>query len=1053
MRKFPLLLSCTLLVALFAALASPVSAQQARSGKTPAPRGAPKVDAATAQELRESAAKRLIAQPTRPSKTPTKDPGLLQLPLNPRTGQPVHTGRLIVMFKESAGIRAPRTAGVDVSSLGKSDVGQIHATIAAYGATIRQAINTDPARLAELRARGLERSGKVSPDLASMMMIEGVPPSQLLSAGRAFLAMPEVEWVEVEGKVSLCAPQGGGCGNPAPVCGFGSTGNTWVACAQCGVCQDGVALPCVYPHPGTIDNSDPPNLVGNCSDPTTCGIVNGVRPSCAVCWDEVCATLANLLGPSSFGGDGIYDTCLQTIQAGTALPPGYPPPSPFDCDWDPIEESIVITNSPFDLHGLAGSSNPDCCREVCLRDVTCCTVDWDENCASIAIGLYDSCYSTPGLVINGGSPINPSNQDPSPLFDPRMLQVPPPVATPDSFALSLYTTAQKFPDPYVGPNPPPPTPPGTFAPFINATGFRGGGLDLAGFRSLLNQFPGTNGPQLPTIRIAVVEPSALVNHEDLISPITGLTKVIVEPGQTPLVINDQSDPPPTFEGSFYTAPMHGTATLGIISAVDNTIGVTGIVPEVTPLFFPTESFEEQGRLLTAMTNAALVLSDITTADPNPGNVMVLPIDIAGQPLNSFAATAAIITNAINSGVTVVLAAGNASEAIADPIVGSEAAVIAGGVNPGFQVTTAPNDKRVYPGLNYCRSGISNFSGASAVDVSGWGRGVATLGYGDLFCGQNAGISTNIAVQEYEQNRLRTYTATWGGTSAGAAQIAGVVAMMQALSKQVYDGLPLSAVDIKGALGAPDSTYPQCGLVPGVGPIPFPTQNGAPGVEIGDLIGDGSEDLALVGGFPAMRRLGTNVITGNFFTNNQCEFQIVTGTLLSGSQLSIREIDNKFVKTITARPSGAASSGLGPPLFYPTSKRVLDIQVVRTTPLNDVNDLTQVSVRVVGQTVSAPSALVMAFIYNYVTNRWVVMPNYVGQMTSGGAAIPQFFLPACVFPQYVGIPNGASIDLAVRVVVLPIGGFGQTQVWLDQIEILFNSPLGDVGAPCGGGDGG
>jgi hypothetical protein len=278
-------------------------------------------------------------------------------------------------------------------------------------------------------------------------------------------------------------------------------------------------------------------------------------------------------------------------------------------------------------------------------------------------------------------------------------------------------------------------------------------------------------------------------------------------------------------------------------------------------------------------------------------------------------------------------------------------------------------------------------------------------------------------------------------------------MMQALSKQVYDGLPLSAVDIKGALGAPDSTYPQCGLVPGAGPIPFPTQNGAPGVEIGDLIGNGSEDLALVGGFPAMRRLGTNVITGNFFTNNQCEFQIVTGTLLSGSQLSIREIDNKFVKTITARPSGAASSGLGPPLFYPTSKRVLDIQVVRTTPLNDVNDLTQVSVRVVGQTVSAPSALVMAFIYNYVTNRWVVMPNYVGQMTSGGAAIPQFFLPACVFPQYVGIPNGASIDLAVRVVVLPIGGFGQTQIWLDQIEILFNSPLGDVGAPCGGGDGG
>jgi len=358
---------------------------------------------------------------------------------------------------------------------------------------------------------------------------------------------------------------------------------------------------------------------------------------------------------------------------------------------------------------------------------------------------------------------------------------------------------------------------------------------------------------------------------------------------------------------------------------------------------------------------------------------------------------------------------------------------------------------VYPGLNYCRAGVSNFSGDQNVDVSGWGRGVCTLGYGDLFCGQNAGISTNPALMEYEQNRLRTYTATWGGTSAGAAQIAGVTAMMQALSKQVYDGLPLTSVEIKAALVAQDSTFPQCGLVPGIGPIPFPTQNGIPGVLIGDLVLD--EDPALVGGFPAMRRLGTNIITGNFFSNNQCEFQIVTGTLLSGSQLSIREIDNKFLKTITARPSGAASSGLGPPLFYPTSKRVLDIQVRRSTTLNDPEDLTQVSVRVVGQTVSAPRGLVMAFIYNYVTNRWVVLPPYVGQMTSAGDDIAQFTLPACVFPNYCGIPTDTGVDLVTRVVVLPIGGFGQTQIWLDQIEILFNDPFGDVGAPCGGGGGG
>jgi hypothetical protein len=277
-------------------------------------------------------------------------------------------------------------------------------------------------------------------------------------------------------------------------------------------------------------------------------------------------------------------------------------------------------------------------------------------------------------------------------------------------------------------------------------------------------------------------------------------------------------------------------------------------------------------------------------------------------------------------------------------------------------------------------------------------------------------------------------------------------MMQALSKQVYEGLPLSSVNIKGIFATPDSVYPQCGLVPGVGPIAFPAPGGPPGAFIGDLITDGESDIADVGGFPALRRIGSNILTGNFFSVNQCEFQLVTGTLLSGSQLSIREVDNKFVKAMTARPSASgASSGVGPPLFYPTSKRVIDVQVVRSIPLNDPEDLTQVSVRVVGQTISAPSGFVMAFIYNNATNRWLVMPPYVGLITSGGAPITEFRLPACVFPSYVGIPTSTGVDIVTRVIVLPQGGLGsQTQIWLDQIEILYNSPLGDVGDPCGGG---
>ena len=36
--------------------------------------------------------------------------------------------------------------------------------------------------------------------------------------------------------------------------------------------------------------------------------VNEIRPSCAICWDEVCATLANLIGPSEYGSQNIYIT-------------------------------------------------------------------------------------------------------------------------------------------------------------------------------------------------------------------------------------------------------------------------------------------------------------------------------------------------------------------------------------------------------------------------------------------------------------------------------------------------------------------------------------------------------------------------------------------------------------------------------------------------------------------------------------------------------------------------------------------------------------------------
>ena len=123
-------------------------------------------------------------------------------------------------------------------------------------------------------------------------------------------------------------------------------------------------------------------------------------------------------------------------------------------------------------------------------------------------------------------------------------------------------------------------------------------------------------------------------------------------------------------------------------------------------------------------------------------------------------------------------------------------------------------------------------------------------------------------------------------------------------------------------------------------------------------------------------------------------------------------------------------------------------MIRITNLQSPGDLTRVSVRVTGQTVSVSSALVLAYIYNYQTNRWNVMPPYIGNMTGIPLPLPQFILPACIFPSYVGIPSTTGTKLAARVVVFPLGGLGQAQIWLDQIEIMYNDPLSDQGQPCG-----
>ena len=962
----------------------------------------------------------------------SRSPDDVFMPVDPNTGTPEHSGRLIVMFSPEVEFRASRIAGVDLYSMKGKDVWPASSICMKYAATIRQAINVDPTVLEDLKRRAEAKSRRVMPDLASMMYLEGIPSTRLVRAGQEFLTLPEVAWVEIERKEQLAFDDGGAAGGPPIGCycsGCDSGGGDCIAPPQCW-----------FPHPGRVGPTfdDCVTLMGWCTDPTgtgVCGTVLTVRPSCGDgSWDEVCATFANLLGPSVFGGSGPYDTCLQD----PTLPPlgGWP-------DWSPTDESVLLRTSPFFENPRGGSINAPCCRAVCFEDVTCCTVSWDANCTAIAVGLYDDCYSTVGYTFpgggGGGNPQTPNKQSGSPLYDATMLEDPPPPdAQPGSAPLALYTTPERAPDPYTGPDPPP-VDLGPFAQLAAVSGFRGGGLDIAGFKSLLAQFPGSAGPQLRHIKVAVVEPSALVNHEDLIDPATGRSKVTVEPGQTPLVINDQQSPPPTFSGAFYAAPQHGTATLGILFGNENEFGVTGIVPDADAYFFPTESFEEQGRTLTAMTNAVGALTAISALDSNPGNVIVLTFSEAGQPLTTIASRAAVISTGLALGVNFAIAAGNAAQEIDAPIEGTETAIVVGGSWAGFQSITAPAGSTVFPGLNYCRSPISNFSATNTVHIAAWGSGVCTLGYGDLFCGANGPESTHPAVAEYEVNRLRTYTATFGGTSAAAAQIGGVLALTQALAKQVYDGLPFAPENIVEIIADPQNKFIQCGQ-------PAPTTHAI--ASLGDTLLAGDGEVANIGGFPNLRMIGVSTITGDFYDGNQSSFKIVCGKLISGTPYSIRQADTKFVKARTARPrSNQSSSGLGPPLLYPPSQRILDVQVTRASDLQSTRDLERIAVRVTGQTSGIGSAMCLVFLFNGQMNRWQFLEPFVQNLTPANATLPDYTLGACSNPANHAYMAGGSVVMSARVVCVPFGGLGQAQIWLDQVLIDYNSPLIPVAPPC------
>ncbi|MBK9138955.1 MAG: S8 family serine peptidase [Verrucomicrobia bacterium] len=281
------------------------------------------------------------------------------------------------------------------------------------------------------------------------------------------------------------------------------------------------------------------------------------------------------------------------------------------------------------------------------------------------------------------------------------------------------------------------------------------------------------------VRIADIEYDWNFNHADLSFSLIGPAPV---------------DP---FAGS----ADHGTAVLGVLGALRNGWGVTGIA-HGSALHVVAAHTDDGLNIPAAITRAL----DVLTA----GDVMVIEQQALGPDPDPGLVPAEwdedvydAIVIAVGNGVIVCEAAGNGNQNLDDakfdddhapflPQNDSGAILVGAGAPPG------------HPEGDRARHSFSTYG--STVDLQGWGAWVVTAGYGDRYSAEG----TNLL-----------YTANFNGTSSATPMVGGACAALQGAYKAAYGGRVLSPASLRHVLRVTGSAQ-QSGVQPAsenIGPRP------------------------------------------------------------------------------------------------------------------------------------------------------------------------------------------------------------------------------------------
>jgi hypothetical protein len=968
----------------------------------------------------------------------------------------VLTGEVIVKFNDNVKARVA-TTGAPITSKAGVDLSAADAILAKYGGVARQWIRKSESELASIETRARDHSGREQPDLAGMIVVTGVPFENLYDAAWALNDLGTVEFVSLQRNIRNlqegCDPQNpADCNVPSPTCTLEFPGN-----------GDGIFRTECNPDP----NADP--IPYGCNDVTCCNLVGGIDPACideedTGGWDVYCAAWANLLCTGTIyeapPDDGPYDPCFN-FDADQVLIDTFAPVV------DQFQNASCVTQ-----HAGRGCNQPECCAAVCLIDPTCCGDAWDATCANLVLsGQFATCViPTP---TTDASPDLSAQQTAQGLQGFQFYTQSGPRAAELVDVSGLGTT-------WIG------------AIGGGALGFSGHGFALQEFEDFqqliwqfyqagdpdANPFLGGNG-----IRIGVLETSGYTQHEEFIlagpaknpqrpweGPLLPVPRVISEPGFTPVYA--ESGP---------ISANHGTNVMGVILAGDNGFGVTGMAPNAQGYFFPIVAAETGFRAQDALASA---LAEFTAGDvmnfswgfmgaipymPTANVPTVGGTDPSVQPVTSDVAFSLLLATAADLGITSVVAAGSGPAEIQ----GSGQAVDVGAIIvtavwpgnmlegtsplPGYAccsvgITEDQLSILRYPGSNYEAEDIENPD--ESADASAWGFGVVTTGGStvfnnntvpnpEIFLFQGTNDQPPGAAAGLQVDRLRMYTQEFGGTSAAAAMVSGLVARIQASARQFY-GTSIAPAQVRAIMQSAPSSYLQCPWALGgdifTADIPFREDFPAdgctpPGPCSIECVPPGCPcEFKAVAVPPNFQQIGGTILSADLFDGNTSTVDVLTGGQLIGyawNPFQIKAVDGNYLR-IVAQPRNAGTTVEG--LTYMSTGRTTDVRVEKTVTLPDP----QKSVNSLGLNLVSRATrnfvFCGVFIYNFERGRYEFFGAQFLNTVADGLVFP--LPPVGAFGAYI---NPATNKVDMRVWTCGIGATGRHNVEHDFIDIVINDP--------------